>query len=94
MGAFAEKKINDILSKLRSEKKINDKEVKIINCIGDDLIRDKLLELYEKNQGIHYTERNNDFAENTMIDNSIAILRSQVEELLKTIEQLEQMKHD
>lgn len=98
MGAFAEKKINNILKLLRSKEKINDKNKKIlktISCIGDELIRNKLLEMYEKNQGLqHKSQEIQVPIENTAINNTIKMLRNQVEELLRTIEQLEQMKND
>lgn len=98
MGAFAEKKINSILKLLRSGEKINDEDkqiLRVINCIGDDLIRNKLLEMYEKNQGLqHQLKEKQTPAENMAIDNTIAMLKSQVKELLRTIEQLEQMKND
>lgn len=98
MGAFAEKRINTILKLLRSEKKINDENkriLKTISCIGDELIRNKLLELYEKNQGMEQRlKKKQTIAENTAIDNTINMLKSQVGELLHTIEQLEQMKND
>lgn len=55
MGAFAQKKINEILRMLRLEERIDDKDkriLKTIECIGDSLIKEKLLELYDKNQGL------------------------------------------
>lgn len=98
IGAFAEKRINHILHLLRHEERINDNEEKIlktINCIGDDLIRNKLLELYENNKGLPYQLKGEHASEkNTAIDNTVEILRKQVRELLRTIEQLEQMKND
>lgn len=98
IGEFAEKKINNILKRLRSGEKIIDEDktiLKIINCIGDKLIKNKLLEMYEKNQGLQYQQKEKKTpAENTAIENTIVMLKSQVGELLRTIEQLEQMKND
>ncbi len=80
------------------KERINDNEEKIlktINCIGDDLIRNKLLELYENNKGLPYQLKGEHASEkNTVIDNTVEILKKQVRELLRTIEQLEQMKND
>ena len=59
MGAFAQKKINEILRMLRLEERIDDKDkriLKTIECIGDSLIKEKLLELYDKNQGLSNSE--------------------------------------
>lgn len=98
MGTFAEKRINHILHLLRNKERINDNEeriLKTINCIGDDLIRNKLLELYEKNKGLLYQLKGEHVSEkNTAIDKTVEILKKQVGELLRTIEQLEQMKND
>lgn len=59
------------------------------------MIRNKLLELYEKNKGLPYQLKEEHASEkNTAIDNTVEILKKQVRELLRTIEQLEQMKND
>lgn len=98
MGDFAEYKINEILRNLRSNTKINDKDSKIINtinCIGDKLIKNKLLELYEKNQRIQVTSgTDKSKGRNSAIQDTIILLKDQIRELIKTVEQLESMKND
>lgn len=98
MGAFAQKKINKILVMLRSPKRINDEDkriLKTIECIGDELIREKLLELYDKNQGMsRREEKSQSFVDNQAIDTAIAVMQKQVNELLSSIKYLEQMKND
>ncbi len=97
MGVFAENKINGILGLLRSEKRLNDEKEevkKVISCIGDCLIKQKLLELYEKNQRVQFQLEQKEFLNNDKINKTIQMLKRQVEELQKTIKQLEQMKND
>ena len=97
MGAFAEKKINEILRVLHSESKINDenkKILKIINCIGDQLIKQKLLELYEKNQQIQPQLESAKSLNNVQINNTIIMLEKQIRELQNMIAQLEQIRND
>lgn len=98
MGAFAQKKINEILRMLRSEERIDDKDkriLKTIECIGDNLIKDKLLELYDKNQGLSNSEEKMQLSlDEQTIDNTITVLKRQVDELNRSIKCLEQMKND
>lgn len=97
MGVFAENKINGILGLLHSEKRLNDEKEevkKVISCIGDRLIKQKLLELYEKNQHVQFQLEQKEFLNNDKINKTIQMLKRQVEELQKTIKQLEQMKND
>lgn len=97
MGAFAEKKINEILRLLHSESKINDENEKIfriINCIGDQLIRYKLLELYEKNQQIKPQLESVKSLNNVQINNTIIMLEKQIRELQNMVAQLEQIRND
>jgi len=97
MGAFAEKRINQILKLLRSENKVDDENqevLDIINCIGDRLIKEKLLELYEKNQQVQLHFEQKESLSNDKISNTIKMLKRQIEELQKMVEQLEQMRND
>ena len=97
MGAFAEKKINEILRVLHSESKINDEKkkiLKIINCIGDQLIKQKLLELYEKNQQIQPQLESAKSLNNVQINDTIIMLEKQIGELQNMIVQLEQIRND
>lgn len=98
MGAFAQKKINEILRMLRSEERIDDKDkriLKTIECIGDSLIKEKLLELYDKNQGLSNSEEKRQLSlDEQTIDNTITVLKRQVDELNRSIKCLEQMKND
>lgn len=98
MGAFAQKKINEILRMLRSEERIDDKDkriLKTIECIGDSLIKEKLLELYDKNQGLSNSEEKmQPSLDEQTIDNTITVLKRQVDELNRSIKCLEQMKND
>lgn len=98
MGAFAEKKINDILKQLKSGEKIVDEDqkiYKIINNIGDELIHNQLLKLYIKNQKREDIIRIADQKGKKIdIDDSISVLRSQVEELRNIIERLEKLRND
>lgn len=97
MGAFAQKKINEILRMLRSEERIDDKDkriLKTIECIGDSLIKEKLLELYDKNQGLSNSEEKmQPSLDEQTIDNTITVLKRQVDELNRSIKCLEQMKN-
>ncbi len=98
MGAFAQKKINEILRMLRLEERIDDKDkriLKTIECIGDSLIKEKLLELYDKNQGLSNSEEKmKPSLDEQTIDNTITVLKRQVDELNRSIKCLEQMKND
>lgn len=98
MGAFAEKKINGILKQLKSREKIVDKNqkiLKIISNIGDELIQNQLLKLYKKNQNLEsITQITKQKVKNFDIDDTILALKGQVGELLNTIERLEKLRDD
>lgn len=96
VGAFAEKKINEIAHELIEEKVYDsDKSIfKMINYVGDDLVHNKLMELYNTNMDTPYIETV-DYVNNVdTIDTSIGVLRSQVVQLQRTIAELEKIKND
>lgn len=94
VGAFAEEKINEIAHKLM-EGKVYDSDkniLKMINYVGDDLVHNKLMELYSKDKSYIETV---DYVNNIdAIDTTIGVLRSQVEQLQSTIAELEKIKYD
>lgn len=96
MGAFAENKINEIIDKLINQTKVDDEDHSIlntINIIGDDLIRRRLLELYNQkfNQDLP-TRRERSQDEINAIEGSIAVLKEQIRNLEQAVVKLEQMK--
>ncbi|WP_312072274.1 AAA family ATPase [Anaerotignum propionicum] len=98
MGLFSENKINRILSKLKGHKQLLDENqsiFKTINCIGDELIRRRLLEIYEK-KIVTYSEKSQVKNEHDLnaVENTINLLRKQVCELNATIRDLERIKND
>jgi len=98
MGWFSKDKLNDILSGLRNREIFNDKGeniLKVIECIGDELIRKRLLELYEKKMGIYRNSRyRNDNYDLQVVDNTIGLLRKQIETIESTIQELEKARND
>lgn len=98
MGLFSENKINKILAKLKRHERFLDENLsvfRIINCIGDELIRRRLMEIYEKKIDT-YNEKNkvNNEHDLSAVDNTINLLRKQVSELNATIRELERIKND
>lgn len=93
MGAFAEQKINEIALEIKQKGKMDaDKKWKIINYIGDDIIRNKLLQLYDQN---NLRERKPQTEmDNAAIDATIVLLKNQMENLENTIKELEKIKGD
>lgn len=98
MGTFAEKKINHILNLLCSDENICDDDeviLKTINFVGDELIRNKLLEMYEKKQRKSVFSKKSDLVVDvSTIDDTINALKKQVNILQNTIDQLEKMRND
>lgn len=98
MGAFAEGKINRLIEILMNQEKVNDEDKSIINTIniiGDDLIRSRLMDLYNqksKNAVSIYKEKSK--KETDAIDLSIAVLKEQIRSLENAIIELEQQKND
>lgn len=96
MGAFAEDKINKIIDILMNKEDVNDEDNSILNTIkiiGDELIRNKLLEVY--NQKVNrevpiYKEKSQ--KEIDAIDESIVALKKQISSMEKTVAKLEQLK--
>lgn len=98
MGLYSENKINEILVKLKNDEQLIDEDQSIfliINCIGDKLIRRKLLELYEKKTSrINEEKTITNQQDINSINNTISILKKKVNELNATIKELEQLKND
>lgn len=98
MGWFSEDKINTILSRLKSSERFNDNDeniLKTIECIGDKLIRKRLLEIYEEKMGIDSESKyRNDNNGLQIVDNTIGILRKQIETIKNTIQELEKARDD
>ena len=97
IGSFAEKKINGIVEELL-EDKINqnwsqDKLYRIqtmINLIGEEVVRTRLLELYQKKTGEQLRKidgRQN--MESEMVKNTISVLKAQKIQLEEMISKLE-----
>lgn len=97
VGAFAEKKINEIVSILRETRKVDDydnKILKMINYVGDDLVHNKLMELYNMSSDEAYIETVEYVNNVDAIDTTIGVLKSQMEQLQSTIAELEKIKND
>lgn len=96
IGEFAEKKINEIVKKL-NENELSENEMedifKIINFVGDDLIRNQLLKLYNKraNRPLLYEKKEEN---SESIDMTINLLKLQKEQIERMIKELEQRKYD
>lgn len=97
VGAFAEMKINEIVRMLMGTEKIEDDNkniFKIINYVGDELVRNKLIEFYKIKFGqtnISAPKYNND---TNAIDITIEVIKEQVKQLQSTIFELEKLKND
>ncbi len=94
MGAFAEKKINELADSLRYSNDINSETaLRLIDKIGDDIIRNRLMQIcnskMDSKKEIHQEKMNT----NT-IDATIDLIRHQIRSLEKTIEELERIKGD
>ncbi len=93
MGVFAEQKINEIASAIRCEVGPDvDKKLKVIDSIGDDIIRNKLLQMYDQN--VYKGKKRYDELGNTAIDTTIYLLKNQIENLQSTVRELEKIKRD
>ena len=95
IGAFAEKKINDIADKLfdcrknRRQSNLNLPQIeKEIELIGEGVVKDKLLELYHQCSGRRHI--NNDHAQQEMMNET---LNEMVDQLKEQKKQLEMMIH-
>ena len=94
MGAFAEKKINAIAGDLKNDKIINtEKTLRIIDNIGDDIIRNKLLQMCSGKAHIEEKTRQ-EKPDETIINSTINLIKSQIKNLESTIDELERMKSD
>ncbi len=97
VGAFAEKKINEIVRMLRDPRKVDDYDdriKKMINYVGDDLVYNKLIEMYDRHIDKYHNETTEYVNNVDAIDTSIGVLKSQVEQLQNTIYELEKIKND
>lgn len=98
IGSFAEEKINSVVRMLRAEGKpsFSQKEIEnTIHCVGDELIRSKLMELYDKKyvnnqifENKDNKQQNEDYVheENKKI---IQLLKEQKQQIELMIEELE-----
>lgn len=93
IGEFAEKKINNIIKLLR-EGNVSERdyeEIKVtIDCVGDRLIKRKLMELYKEKTGQRIEDNNS----KKLVGNSekslvVNLLRNQVKDLERLINELE-----
>lgn len=94
MGAFAERKINKIASDLKQGINLKDNNIlKIISGVGDDIIRNKLMQIYNNK---NYTEERveKSMMDEEVVDATIKIIRNQINDLESTIRKLERMKSD
>lgn len=90
MGAFAERKINGAAHELQdSDGQASPKTRRLIEAIGDDVIRNKLRQMQR-------TSSTSDFrpADRSAVEETIHLLRSQVEHLEAIIRRLERVEYD
>lgn len=97
IGCFAEKKINEVISKLNSTESSDESDdfnkdiLNTINYIGDDLIRKKLIELY--NEKFNNSDKVlKKYTDSSTINATIKLLKNQIKQLEYTIQQLENNK--
>ena len=96
IGAFAENKINGIVEQLESgnlDRSKMDNILKMISYVGEDLIKNKLLQLYDEKSDepvAHEIMQESSEA----IDMTINMLRFQKEQIEQMIKELERKKHD
>lgn len=98
IGEYAEKKINDAIQMLRKGKISETSAIEIknvIECVGDPLINKKLMILYKEMTGedIDIKKIENSVGVN-VVDSMILMLKEQIENLQKSIYDLEKMKND
>lgn len=97
IGRFAEEKINAIAETIARDSDYSDYKsedmLKTIDIIGDDLIKDKLLEMYNQSKKKEFLIKKHDVNENT-IRSTIEILQSQKRQLEQMIVELEKKIHD
>ena len=94
MGSFAERKINEIAGDIKSlEFRKNENTFKIINMVGDDIIRNKLLQMYDSKN--YFKKESDQINENDdAIDTMMKLIKDQINNLQKTLYELEKMKND
>jgi len=95
IGTFAERKINEVAEKLLSDEPLdNEKEIeKIIDYIGDDIIRNKLMQLYESKTS-NKIERNINVEKYAAVDMTISLLEKQKEQIEEAIRELKHRRYD
>lgn len=90
MGAFAERKINEIAQSLQeSEEEVPPDILSIVEEIGDDVIRNKLRQMCRIRPSSKGRQMDRQTAEQT-----IHLLRNQVKHLEAVIQELENMQYD
>lgn len=90
MGAFAERKINEIARSLRSfGNEVPPETLRLVEEIGDDVIRGKLRQMCEVSPPYDSMHQ-----EDQTIKETLRLLRSQSERLEAAIRELEHMRYD
>ena len=90
MGAFAEWKINETAHVLRDfDGQVSPETVRLIEEIGDDVVRNKLRQMRTVNSTLELRPVNR-----SAVEEIIRLLRGQVERLEVTIRELERTKYD
>ena len=90
MGSFAERKINEVAHELQDfDGQASPKTRRLIEAIGDDVIRNKLRQMQR-------TSSTSDFrpADRSAVEETIHLLRGQVEHLEAIIRRLERVEYD
>lgn len=94
IGEFAEQKIKEIVNQLNNEELIDaEKEniLKIIHSVGDDVVRNKLLQLYSQKAN-KYIAQEKKVEDSDTIDMTINLLKMQKDQIERMIVELEQKK--
>lgn len=99
IGAFAEEKINQVAAKLftdqsrdtnKNDTRWDDRDTKILQMIGDDLIQNRLVSQYnlrnEREDSLTYHKVT--YEQVDAIDETIALLERQIEEMQNTVDRL------
>lgn len=94
IGEFAEQKIKEIVNQLNN-KELSDVEkeniLNVIQSVGDDVVRNKLLQLYSQKAN-KYIAQEKKVEDSDTIDMTINLLKMQKEQIERMIMELEQKK--
>lgn len=97
IGAFAEKKINAVAKEIINNQDLDRKKIKeiekIINCIGENVLKNRLKELLHKNDDLTVLKHKSlGDKQKREIEDVLLNLRKQKEQLEKLINQLEELE--